>query len=118
MANTPDYSWPPMASRKVIGQSIKRLDGPQRRPRAAPKYASDKEISGMLHACYLTSPHAHAKVNAIDTSAAEKRRGVRAVHVVAVAARRFSGRAGSGRGCRRYRRDRATRCAKSKWITR
>ena len=30
MANTPDYSWPPMESRKVIGKSPKRLDGPQK----------------------------------------------------------------------------------------
>ena len=30
MANTPDYSWPPQASRKVIGTSPKRLDGPQK----------------------------------------------------------------------------------------
>ena len=35
MANTPDYSWPPMETRKVIGKSPKRLDGPQKatRPR-------------------------------------------------------------------------------------
>ena len=30
MANTPDYSWPPMDKRKVIGTSPKRLDGPQK----------------------------------------------------------------------------------------
>ena len=30
MANTPDYSWPPMESRKIIGKSPKRLDGPQK----------------------------------------------------------------------------------------
>ena len=68
MANTPDYSWPPMESRKLIGKPIKRLDGPQKAAGRA-KYASDKKFPGMLHACYLTSPHAHAKVNAIDTSA-------------------------------------------------
>src|SRR5258707_2739690 len=84
MANTPDYNWPPMESRKLIGKPLKRLDGP---PKAAgrAKYASDKKFPGMLHACYLTSPHAHAKVTAIDTSAAEKTAGVRSVHVVPVA---------------------------------
>src|SRR4051794_41981895 len=84
MANTPDYSWPPMESRKLIGKPLKRLDGP---PKAAgrAKYASDKKFPGMLHACYLTSPHAHAKVTAIDTSAAEKTAGVRAVDGIGVA---------------------------------
>ena len=27
MANTPDYSWPSMDNRKVIGKPFKRLDG-------------------------------------------------------------------------------------------
>ena len=27
MANTPDYSWPPMEKRKQIGQRYSRLDG-------------------------------------------------------------------------------------------
>ena len=30
MANTPDYSWPPMDNRKVMGKPYKRLDGPQK----------------------------------------------------------------------------------------
>jgi len=30
MANTPDYSYPPMDKRKVIGQRYKRLDGPMK----------------------------------------------------------------------------------------
>src|SRR5947207_3001640 len=84
MANTTDYSWPPMESRKVIGKPIKRLDGPQKAAGRA-KYASDQKFPGMLFACYVTSPHAHARVTAIDTSAAEKVAGVRAVHVIAAA---------------------------------
>jgi xanthine dehydrogenase YagR molybdenum-binding subunit len=84
MANTPDYSWPPMNTRKVIGKPIKRLDGAQKAAGRA-KYASDQKFPGMLHACYLYSPHAHARVTTIDTSAAEKTAGVRAVHVIAPA---------------------------------
>jgi xanthine dehydrogenase YagR molybdenum-binding subunit len=84
MANTPDYGWPPMESRKVIGKPIKRLDGPQKAAGRA-KYASDKKVPGMLFATYLASPHAHARITAIDTAAAEKMPGVRAVHVIAPA---------------------------------
>src|ERR1019366_8445351 len=40
MANTPDYSWPPIGQRKVIGQRVKRLDGPVKATGRA-KYASD-----------------------------------------------------------------------------
>jgi xanthine dehydrogenase YagR molybdenum-binding subunit len=84
MANTPDYSWPPQASRKVIGTSPKRLDGPQKASGRA-KYTSDLNFKGMLFAAYLTSPHAHARITSIDTGAAEKTPGVKAVHVVAPA---------------------------------
>src|SRR5215471_4335395 len=84
MANTPDYSWPPMESRKVMGKPFKRLDGPQKATGRA-KYTSDLNPKGMLFAAYLTSPHAHARITSIDTTAAEKTTGVKAVHVVAPA---------------------------------
>ncbi|MBS1859675.1 MAG: xanthine dehydrogenase family protein molybdopterin-binding subunit [Acidobacteria bacterium] len=81
MANTPVYNWPPMNTRKVIGKPLKRLDGPVKASGRA-KYGSDKKFPGMLFATYLGSPHAHARVNSIDTSEAEKIPGVRAVHVI------------------------------------
>src|SRR5471030_2084995 len=80
MANTPDYSWPPMESRKVMGKPIKRLDGPPKASGRA-KYASDFSRKDLLFAAYLTCPHAHARVTSVDTSAAEKMAGVKAVHV-------------------------------------
>ncbi len=40
MANTPDYSWPPMNKRKVMGQRLKRADGPAKASGRA-KYGSD-----------------------------------------------------------------------------
>jgi len=73
-----------METRKVIGKPIKRLDGPQKAAGRA-KYSSDKKLPGMIFASYLISPHAHARITAIDTSAAEKTAGVRAVHVIAPA---------------------------------
>jgi xanthine dehydrogenase YagR molybdenum-binding subunit len=84
MANTPDYSWPPMEKRKVIGQRLKRLDGPAKSSGRA-KYSSDQNPKGMLFAAYQTSPHAHARITGVDTSAAEKSPGVKAVHVMAAA---------------------------------
>ena len=84
MANTPDYNWPPMDKRRVIGKPYKRLDGPQKASGRA-KYCSDLRPKDMLFGVYLTSPHAHARVTSIDTSAAEKTPGVKAVHVVSPA---------------------------------
>jgi xanthine dehydrogenase YagR molybdenum-binding subunit len=84
MANTPDYSWPPMEKRKVIGQRFKRLDGPVKSSGRA-RYASDTHPKDLLFGAYCTSPHAHARVTAVDTSAAEKLPGVKAVHVAAPA---------------------------------
>jgi xanthine dehydrogenase YagR molybdenum-binding subunit len=84
MANTPDYNWPPMNARKIIGTSPKRLDGPQKAAGRA-KYTSDLKMKDMLYAAYLTCPHGHARITSIDTSAAEKTKGVEAVHVIAEA---------------------------------
>ena len=38
--NTPNYSWPPMDKRRVMGKPTKRLDGPMKSSGRA-KYASD-----------------------------------------------------------------------------
>jgi xanthine dehydrogenase YagR molybdenum-binding subunit len=81
MASTPDYHWPPIEQRKVIGKPFERVDGPQKAAGRA-KYSSDFGIRGMLFGAYLTSPHAHARIISIDTSAAEKMNGVKAVHVM------------------------------------
>jgi xanthine dehydrogenase YagR molybdenum-binding subunit len=80
MANTPDYSWPPMEKRKIMGQRFKRLDGPAKSAGRA-KYSSDMNPKDLLFGAYVTCPHAHAKVTAIDTSEAEKMAGVKSVHV-------------------------------------
>ena len=84
MADTPDYNWPPMDKRRVIGKPYKRLDGPSKASGRA-KYCSDLKPQGLLFGVYLTSPHAHARITSIDTSAAEKTAGVKAVHVVSPA---------------------------------
>ena len=87
MANTPDYHWPPPEKRKVIGTSPKRLDGPIKSSGRA-KYSSDLNLRGMLYGAYITSPHAHARVTAVDTGEAEQMKGVQAVYVAAQARHR------------------------------
>ena len=61
----------------AVGKSLQRIDGADKVTGSA-KYAADIKLENMLHAKLLRSPHAHAKVKRIDTSAAEKLPGVRA----------------------------------------
>ena len=63
---------------KVIGTRPIRHDGVDKVTGAA-KYGADIRLSGMLHAIMLRSPHAHAKINSIDTSRAEALPGVHAI---------------------------------------
>lgn len=63
---------------KVIGTSPVRPDGvPKVTGRA--QYGADFTLPGMLWAKVLRSPHAHARIRSIDTSAAEALPGVKAV---------------------------------------
>lgn len=80
----PDFAWPPMEKRRVIGKATKRLDGPQKASGKA-KYASDFHQPDLLFAALKTCPHAHARVKSIDTSEAEKMNGVAAVYAIAKA---------------------------------
>ncbi|MFN7920663.1 MAG: xanthine dehydrogenase family protein molybdopterin-binding subunit [Bryobacteraceae bacterium] len=80
----PNYAYPPMETRKQIGQRRTRLDGTAKASGKA-KYNSDVRPAGTIHAVILHSPHAHARVKSIDTSAAEKIDGVTAVRVIAKA---------------------------------
>lgn len=43
-------------------------------------YTVDVTLDGMLHARVLRSPHAHARLQSLDTAAAEAMAGVKAVH--------------------------------------
>ncbi|HEY8657315.1 MAG TPA: molybdopterin cofactor-binding domain-containing protein [Candidatus Limnocylindria bacterium] len=61
-----------------VGESIVRPDGAPK-VRGAFEYASDLWRDGMLHGATLRSPHAHARILAIDTSKARAFPGVRAV---------------------------------------
>ncbi|HKM91335.1 MAG TPA: hypothetical protein VJX29_12045, partial [Candidatus Acidoferrales bacterium] len=76
-----DYHWPPADKRFLIGKSFNRVDGPVKSSGRA-KYTYDVNRPGLLHGKMVLSPHAHAKVRSIDTAAAEKMPGVRAVLVM------------------------------------
>ncbi len=62
----------------VIGQRVIRPDGVDKVTGRA-VYASDVKVPGLLYGKMLRSPHAHANIKSIDTSAAEKLPGVYAV---------------------------------------
>lgn len=70
--------WGADADLKVVGKPTPRVDGRERVSGAA-QYTYDISLPGMLIAVGLRSPHPHARVIAIDTTAAERAPGVRAV---------------------------------------
>jgi len=59
----------------AIGQGVPRFEDP-RLVRGAGHYTDDVQIPGMAHAVVLRSPHAHAKIGAIDIKAAKAAPGV------------------------------------------
>jgi xanthine dehydrogenase YagR molybdenum-binding subunit len=83
----PKYPWP-QSGAVLLGQPMKRVDGPQKVSGAA-KYSYDVARPGLLHARIVRSPHAHARVVAVDLSAAEKAPGVKAVLAVAEPGKRL-----------------------------
>lgn len=61
-----------------IGQNVRRLDAPAK-VSGRLRYAADMKMTDMLQMQVLRSPHAHAKIVSIDTSAAEAVEGVACV---------------------------------------
>ncbi len=62
----------------VVGKDVPRTDALPKVTGAA-QYVADIHMPGMLHAAILRSPHPHARILAIDTNAARKMPGVKAV---------------------------------------
>lgn len=71
----------------VVGKDVPRTDAVPKVTGAA-QYVADLNFPGMLHAAVLRSPHPHARIKALDTSAAEATPGVKAVATGADTARR------------------------------
>ena len=61
-----------------VGRSLKRKEDPRLITGRA-TYVDDVVLPGMLHAAFVRSPEAHARITSIDTSAAVEHPSVRAV---------------------------------------
>jgi xanthine dehydrogenase YagR molybdenum-binding subunit len=72
---------PPNAELKYIGKPTERYDGPAK-AMGKGKYTADINLPGMLYARLVDATVPHGRIVSIDTSAAEKVPGVRAVHVI------------------------------------
>ena len=68
---------------RLLGTKVKRLDAPEKSTGRA-KYSFDINRPGMLHGAILRCPHAHAKVKSIDTAAARKTPGFKAMVMIGV----------------------------------
>ena len=64
---------------RIFGSGIRRREDP-RLITGGSTYTDDVVLPGMVHAAILRSPHAHARVTGIDTSAAASASGVIAVY--------------------------------------
>lgn len=78
-----------------IGQKTRRVDG-NALVKGKPVFADDISLPGMLYVKILRSPHAHAKITRIDTSAVEKLDGVKCVLTHKNTRRHFYTTAGQG----------------------
>ena len=75
----------------ILEQPEYRVEGRDKVTGAA-RYAADISKPGMLHAAFVTSPYAHARIVSVDATPARELPGVRAVITGADIARRRFGR--------------------------
>src|SRR6266481_1465315 len=74
----------------IVGKSTPRVDGALKATGAA-HYTYDLDLPGMLHGAILRSPWPHARIRAIDLSAAKRLGGVRALLALDDREIRFAG---------------------------
>jgi aerobic carbon-monoxide dehydrogenase large subunit len=67
------------AKTRVFGSGIRRREDPRLLTGTA-RYTADISLPGMTYAAVLRSPHGHARIRSIDTSAAKSAPGVIAVY--------------------------------------
>jgi carbon-monoxide dehydrogenase large subunit len=65
-------------SANYFGARVTRLEDPALLTGQG-RFVGDIALPGMLHACFVRSPHAHARIRSIDAAAARKMSGVQAV---------------------------------------
>src|SRR5438445_5066689 len=77
----PPVAWQKPSVMRILNKEIRRIDGPLKVTGRA-KYTYDVNLPGLLHARVLRSPYAAARIASaadVDTSAAERIPGVKAV---------------------------------------
>lgn len=79
MATKP--SWPDPGTTTLLGTRVSRVDAPSK-VRGSARYTYDRSRPGMLWGAIARSPHARARIVAIDAAAAAKMPGVKAIHLV------------------------------------
>ncbi len=67
-----------MTTLSVVGQNVTRRDFPEKLTGQA-RYSADLKLPGMLYGLVLRSPHPHANIRSVDTTAAARVPGVRAI---------------------------------------
>jgi xanthine dehydrogenase YagR molybdenum-binding subunit len=82
--------WGPNDKHTLLNHRYTRVDGPLKATGVA-RYTYDQRLPGMLYARVLRCPHAHARITKIDTEAAEKIPGVKAIIPAPLTEVRFAG---------------------------
>lgn len=89
--NTPSAKLTPLdRPHSYVGRSLSRA-GAKRAVAGKGRYTDDITLPRMLHAAFVRSPWAHARIKGIDISAAKKARGVRLVMTGAEVAKLCTG---------------------------
>ena len=82
--------WGPNDKHTLLNHRYTRVDGPLKATGVA-RYTYDQRLPGMLYARVLRCPHAHARVTKLDTDAAAKIPGVKAIIPAPLTEVRFAG---------------------------
>ena len=82
--------WGPNDKHTLLNHRLTRVDGPLKAAGAA-HYTYDQRLPGMLYGRILRCPHAHARVTNLDTAAALKIPGVKAIVPAPLTEVRFAG---------------------------
>jgi preprotein translocase SecF subunit len=82
--------WGPNDKHTLLNKRVTRVDGPLKATGVA-RYTYDQRLPGMLHARILRCPHGHARVTKLDTEAASKIPGVKAIIQAPLTELRFAG---------------------------
>jgi xanthine dehydrogenase YagR molybdenum-binding subunit len=82
--------WGPNDKHTLLNHRMTRVDGPVKATGVA-RYTYDQRLPGMLYGRILRCPHAHARLTKLDTEAAAKIPGVKAIIPAPLIELRFSG---------------------------